>query len=160
MVSLKPVTRKDALSIIRLTVNRNQRRFVASNLRSLLDARRCRKAHGFVFPFGIYNGGVPVGFVMIGYGTDDEWYDPPGPAEGNYSLWRLMIDKRYQGRGYGREALELALKFVRSLPCGPAELCWLSFAPDNEAARRLYRSFGFRETGEKDGDELIAVLKL
>ena len=30
----------------------------------------------------------------------------------------------------------------------------------NEAARHLYRSFGFAETGEMDGEEQIAVLKL
>ena len=32
--------------------------------------------------------------------------------------------------------------------------------PENEVARRLYESFGFVETGEMDGDEVIAVLKL
>ena len=34
------------------------------------------------------------------------------------------------------------------------------FVSANEVARRLYRSFGFDETGETDGDEVIAVLKL
>ena len=30
----------------------------------------------------------------------------------------------------------------------------------DEAARQLYRSFGFVETGQMDGEELIAILKL
>ena len=30
----------------------------------------------------------------------------------------------------------------------------------NDVARELYRSFGFAETGEYDGEELIAVLEL
>lgn len=34
------------------------------------------------------------------------------------------------------------------------------FVSENEVARRLDRSFGFDETGETDGDEVIAVLKL
>ena len=71
-----------------------------------------------------------------------------------------MIDAKFQGRGYGKEALNLALEFIRTFPCGKAEYCWLSYEPENKAAQDLYRSYGFVETGEKDGEELIAVLKL
>ena len=81
-------------------------------------------------------------------------------ANGNYNLWRLMIDQKYQHRGYGKKAIELALEFVRTFPCGKAEYCWLSYEPENVVAKELYTSFGFEETGEKDGEELIAVLKL
>ena len=76
------------------------------------------------------------------------------------NLWRLMIDRDQQRKGYGREALRLALDFVRSFPCGRAEYCWLSYEPENETARRLYHSFGFAETGEMDAGEIIAALKL
>ena len=71
-----------------------------------------------------------------------------------------MIDKAYQRRGFGKEAVQLALDFIKSFPCGKAEYCWLSYEPENEAARQLYHSFGFTETGELDGEELIAVLRL
>lgn len=71
-----------------------------------------------------------------------------------------MIDKKYQNRGYGKQAVELALKFIRIFPCGKADCCWLSYEPENAAAESLYASFGFIETGEKDGEEQIAVLKL
>lgn len=37
---------------------------------------------------------------------------------------------------------------------------WLSYEPENETARRLYREYGFEETGEMDGEEVIAVLRL
>ena len=86
--------------------------------------------------------------------------DAPEIAKGNYNLWRLMIDKAYQNRGYGKEAVSLALEFIKSMPCGEAEYCWLSYEPDNAVARQMYRSFGFEETGEMDGEELIAVLRL
>ena len=97
---------------------------------------------------------------MIGFDVDDYWDDAPAIAKGNYSLLRLMIDAAYQGRGFGREAVGLAPDFIRAFPCGRAELCRLSCEPENEAARRLYASFGFRETGGKDGGEIIAALKL
>lgn len=160
MVVLKEASRKDIWKLMRLRVAQSQRTFVASNLVSFMDARQARRANGVALPFGIYADGVPVGFLMIGYDTDESWTDPPEIAKGNYNLWRLMIDRRYQKRGYGREALRQALAFIRTFPCGEAEYCWLSFAPENDVARRLYRSFGFRETGGKDGDELIAALRL
>lgn len=71
-----------------------------------------------------------------------------------------MIDKNYQNKGYGKEAVRLALELIKTFPCGKADFCWLSYEPENEIASRLYHSFGFAETGEMDGDEIIAVLKL
>ena len=90
------------------------------------------------------------------------WDDIEAPKSliNNYFIWRLMIDKRYQKRGYGREAIKLALDFIRTWPCGKAEYCSLSYEPENEVARELYRSMGFIENGEMDGDEIVAVLKL
>jgi diamine N-acetyltransferase len=97
---------------------------------------------------------------MIGFDVDDDWVDAPDIAKGNYNLWRLMIDKDYQNRGFGSKAVHLALDYIKTFPCGEAEYCWLSYEPENKAARQLYRSFGFEETGDMDGEEVIAVLKL
>ena len=71
-----------------------------------------------------------------------------------------MIDEKYQQKGYGREAVRLALEFIRTFPCGKAEYCVLSYEPENIIAKKLYASFGFEETGEIAGGEAIAVLKL
>ena len=49
---------------------------------------------------------------------------------------------------------------MRTFPCGPAEVFWLSYDPDNQKARKLYNGFGFMETGAMDGEEAIAALKL
>ncbi|ERK58798.1 hypothetical protein HMPREF1983_00698 [Gemella bergeri ATCC 700627] len=48
---------------------------------------------------------------------------------------------------------------MKKLIC-KAEYCWLSYEPENEVARKLYHSFGFTETGDMDGNEIIAILKL
>ena len=160
MIRLEKINGKNVWDILELHVGEAQKSFVASNDISIIEAFIALTHHGSAFPFGIYDDNTPVGFVMIGYGSDDEWFQPPVVAEGNYNLWRLMIDERYQGKGYGRKAMKLIMDFIAGEPCGPAEYCWLSYEPENLAAKALYASFGFRETGERDGDEIIAILKL
>ena len=63
---------------------------------------------------------------------------------------------------YAKEVMKLALDFVRTYPCGKAEYCWLSYDINNEAARNLYRSFGFEEVPSAyyEGGEMPAILKL
>lgn len=160
MVHLRKVTHGNVRELLRLEVEEYQKTFVASNNASIIEAYLALANGGHAFPFGIYDDETPVGFLMIGFGTDDDWEDAPSIARSNYNIWRLMIDKHYQHRGYGREALKLALGFVRSLPCGSADYCYLSYEPDNVAAKALYESFGFRETGETDEDELVMALEM
>ena len=92
----------------------------------------------------------PIGFLMIGYGMSEDDFEGEDSAsiemvKKSYCLWRFMIDKRYQGKGYGKKAMELALDYIRTFPCGKADICWLSYEPENEVAKKLYASFGFIE---------------
>ena len=160
MLKLVKVSGQNVWDILNLKVAENQRHFVASNDRSIIEAYTAITGNGYAFPFGIYENDTLIGFLMIGYGTDDYWDDAPSVAIDNYSLWRLMIAEKYQNKGYGREAVRLALEFINTFPCGKAECCWLSYEPENYVARHLYQSFGFVETDERDCNELIAVLKL
>jgi diamine N-acetyltransferase len=160
MLRLEKVNGANVWDVLKLSVNDEQKDFVASNEVSIVEAYTAITANGFAFPFGIYDDDILVGFVMVGFDTDDYWEDAPAIAKENYNLWRLMIDKKYQHKGYGKKAVELALDFIRTFPCGKAEYCWLSYEPENTVAKELYASFGFKETGDMDGEEIIAVLKL
>lgn len=60
----------------------------------------------------------------------------------------------------GENVWNIFLDFIKTYPCGKAEYCWLSYEPENTVAKRLYESFGFAETGDMDGEEIIAVLRL
>lgn len=160
MLRIEKVTANNVWEILKLRVGEGQKSFVAGNDVSIIEAYTTITGGGHAFPFGVYDGDTPVGFFMVGFGTDEYWENPPEIAKNNYNLWRLMIDERYQNRGYGKETMGLALDFIRTQPCGKAEYCWLSYEPENEVARRLYYSFGFRETGDMDEEEVIAALKL
>ncbi|MBR6186242.1 MAG: GNAT family N-acetyltransferase [Clostridia bacterium] len=161
-IHLEKLTWDTVDGVLKLRVKKEQKGFVASNSDSLIDAYFAATEEKFpVYPLGIYLGKKPVGFLMIGY--DCPWakgcYGLPADY---YYIWRLMIDKRYQGNGYGKEALGQALAFIRSFPCGKADYCWLSYEPENEVARKLYLSVGFEEKPElwKEDMEMPAVLKL
>lgn len=160
MLHLEKINGSNVWDILKLAVSESQKNYVAANDISIIEAYTAITGNGYAFPFGIYDDEIPVGFLMIGFDVDDYWTDAPEIARGNYNLWRLMIDQAWQNRGYGKQAVQLALDFIKSMPCGKAEYCWLSYEPENEAARQLYQSFGFAETGEMDGDERIAVLRL
>lgn len=160
MLRLEPVNGRNVWPIVNLNVREDQKGFVATNSESIIEAYIAEKFNGHAYPFGIFDDDTPVGFLMIGYGVDDYWTDAPRIAEGNYNLWRLMIDEKYQRMGYGRQAIRLALDFIHTYPCGEAECCYLSYEPENAVAKKLYNAMGFRETGEQDGEEIIAALKL
>lgn len=158
-VQLKPVDNSNVWKIIKLSVKEEQRGFVASNTNSIIDAYVTVTANKVALPFGLYQDDTLVGFVMLGYGVVDE-EDEPEIAKENYCLWRFMIDKSFQKQGLGKQAMQAVLDYIRTWPCGQAEYCWLSYEPENTVAKALYAAFGFEETGELCGDEVVAVCKL
>jgi len=153
MVRLEKINEKNYRNCIKLEVKDKQKNFVASNVFSLAQAYISMIEKDIVsMPYAIFNDENMVGFVMI------EYYKEKG--EMVYEIGRMMIDKDYQGMGYGRDAMEKSIKMINELPCGPAKVINISYIPDNHTARKLYLSLGFVETGEMEGDEVCAELKL
>lgn len=141
-INFQAITKDNWRECIKLATREDQKHFVASNLYSLCEA----SYEPGCFPLAIYDVENMVGFVM--YGIDDE----------KQETWivRLMIDQRYQGKGYGRAALErIVQRLVREHNCPEI---FISAEPENEHAIGLYERFGFVKTGDiLDGE---AVLKL
>lgn len=144
VVELREITKDDVRAICRLAVGPSQMSFVAPNAVSFAEALFEPKA----WYRGVYADGTPVGFAMLSIDRDAP----------EYYLWRFMIDARYQGRGYGRAALELIVDFVRTLPRA-AELL-VSWVPAVGGPEPFYRGLGFVPTGEMDGIEVVARLTL
>ena len=159
MIQLRRIDSSNIWKVIKLSVKEEQTNFVATNTGSILEAYSTIIDGNVALPFGIYNENCLVGFVMFGYDTVDG-EDDPAIAINNYCIWRFMIDKDYQGKGLGKEALQVALEYLRSEPCGKAKYCWLSYEPENMVAKALYTSMGFHENGEMCGEEVVSVLKL
>ncbi|GKX68204.1 GNAT family N-acetyltransferase [Inconstantimicrobium mannanitabidum] len=92
---------------------------------------------------------------MLAYSKANESTD-----ENTYWIWRFMVDKQYQGKGYGRKTMEKVLELIKTFPHGKASSIQLSYEPENIVAKTLYASFGFKETGEIEDGELVARLTL
>lgn len=161
-IHLEKVTKENAYRLTLLKVNKEQKEYVAENKWSLVNAYLATVEGKPVYPFGIYLGKKPMGFVMIGYDAYFLEDGDPDILKGTYFIWRMMIDKKYQGKGYGKKAFQLALDFIRTFPAGKSDLCWISYEPENVVAKNLYASFGFEEypQGYKEGEEMPAILKL
>ena len=95
-VSLREVTGKTVIAITRLAVDKSQDGFVAPNAISFAQALFAPEA----WYRAIYLDDTPVGFVML----EDQTLSVPPPADPRISLWRYMIDARYQRQGIGRVA--------------------------------------------------------
>ena len=74
-------------------------------------------------------------------------------GEGDAYSWSFYIDKRYQGKGYGKSAAEAAVRLLKA--ADPDKPIKLATEKDNAKAQNLYRSLGFRLLPEFDGDDIV-----
>jgi diamine N-acetyltransferase len=143
-VRLSEITVDNWRECIELGVRDEQTDLVPSNLYSIAEAQFYPDA----VPLAIYNDqGDMVGFVMCGVEV----------SSGKWKIFRLMIDRVYQGRGYGRAAIEQVITRLAAQP-GCDEIL-ISYKPTNDAARHLYASLGFVEQKANE-DKVTACLEL
>ena len=159
MIIFKEITNANIWKVCLLEPFENQKDFVAENMQSLADAYATRNEGNNALPLAVYNDFDLIGFIMIGKGTVGNENESNLIKE-NYSLWRLMIDKKYQRKGLGKQTIDAAINLIRTFPFGEAKKVWLSYEKENTRARDIYRKYGFVENGEMCGNEIIAVYEL
>ena len=101
MIHLEEITNKNIWKVCTLEVMEGQKNFVADNIQSLAEAFATRNEGNHALPLAVYNDADLIGFVMIGKGTVGNENESE-LIRNNYSLWRLMIDQKYQGKGLGK----------------------------------------------------------
>jgi diamine N-acetyltransferase len=142
VVSLREITAETVRRICELEPHQAQSGFVAPNAVSIAQAHFNPVA---VFR-AVYADDEPVGFIM--------WRPDDGAS---CFLWRFMIDKDHQGKGYGRQAIALWLKSL--LPQGYT-LARTSYVPGPGGPHGFYLAQGFRDTGEcrANGERLMELV--
>jgi diamine N-acetyltransferase len=143
-VILRAITKDNWEEAAELKVRDDQTDFVALNVWSIAES----KFYDALKPMAIYDDEAMVGFLM--YGRD--------PQDRQYWLYRFMIDRRYQHRGFGRAALTRLIDLLKRTP--DCDAVNVGYDPVNALAERLYLSMGFEKTGKAPWGELTARLSL
>jgi histidinol dehydrogenase len=146
--SVRPVDGSNAEAVMKLQVAAGQRQFVAPVDRSLAQAAYAPAGRALA----MFDGDTPVGMMLL----YDARQDKDEPANQLY-VWRLLVDARFQKRGYGRRAMQWVLDEARR--GGYAEV-GLSHVDKPGHAGAFYEKLGFDYTGEMDGIERKMLLKL
>ncbi|WP_077617399.1 GNAT family N-acetyltransferase [Bacillus sinesaloumensis] len=136
-IILRDVTMENLLDVIRLKSEDKEfalfEKWIASNVFSLAQA----KVQPDWVTKAIYDRTQLIGFTM--YGLENE--------RNRFELCRIMIDYKYQGKGYGTLAVkEIISEMIKTLPF--CDEIYLSVIPTNLAAIHVYTKAGFAKTGE------------
>ena len=151
IIKLEPINENNKDAVLALSVREDQPH-VAPNWYSLKEADETNAEHpGTARPFAICADDRLVGFCMFSVDPEDEDEDD------RYWLWRFMIDKAEQGKGYGQAALGEIIRYFRAIG---ADRLLLSTGPGNKRGLHVYHKAGFRETGCIDCGETVLRLWL
>jgi len=146
VVSLEPIDDSNRGLVEALGVSPIQEQFVAGVADSLVEA--VEEPGGRAIYWAIYAEDIPVGFVMISDEVDGPGYIPQ-------YLWRLLIDQRYQGRGYGAAALDLIVEYFQRRP--GVEVIRTSCGEGDGSPLGFYERYGFTRTGDRVFDDEILL---
>lgn len=162
MIQLREINHDNWQECIELEVTEQQRQYVNPNIFSLAEAYAhsdANKADAEEYyrciPYAIYNDDEMIGFAMITYEKESDFDD-----KACYEVYRIMIDKSYQGKGYGKEAIKLLLNYINTFPYGDAENVFAAWHPNNEASAKLFEGYGFSVVGEDEDGAVRGRLKL
>jgi diamine N-acetyltransferase len=142
IVTLRAISNDNREAVLALRVAAEQERFVGSVRGALDDA--AEYPHANPWYRAVYASDEPVGFVMVSWNVQPRLPDIIGP----WFLWKMIIDWRYQRRGYGAEAVRQVAELIRTE--GATELL-ISYLPEEGGPAGFYQRLGFVPTGEFDG---------
>jgi len=148
VVSLRPITDANREAVEALDVAPDQGRFVSGVRESILEGVEEPDAQALYW--AIYAEETPVGFVMIA----DEVGSPDYIA---HYLWKLLIDERYQRRGFGTATLDLIVEYFRNRGVGTM---WTSSGQGQGSPVTFYERYGFKRTGDSHGNEILLRLEI
>ena len=157
MVSLKKITHQNlCICIYDIETTEEQKDFFDSNVESLAEAYASITNGGFATPYAVYDKDIMVGFVMYTFADKPGGDLLPPYVLPCYYIWRVLIDKNQQRKGYGKQAIEE----IKTMPYGKADRIYTSWNPNNTASKSLFQSFGFVETDNTDNGEIVVKLDI
>ena len=148
MVTLVPIDDGNRAAVEALRTTPAQERFVSPVTASMLEA--IEEPGARAIQWAVYDGETSVGFVMIADEVDGEDYIP-------HYLWKLLIDERFQRRGYGTATLDQIVAYFRSRG---VDVLTTSAGQGDGSPLPFYEGYGFENTGEIHDGEVVLRLRL
>jgi diamine N-acetyltransferase len=150
------VTEDDDEAVMGLRRGPGQERYLGRMVGHFEDAISDAKACPRMWSVHDAATGQLVGFVMISDNIPAETLAADDDIVGPYYLWRLLIDHRFQGRGYGAATIDAVVEYVRSRP--NAEVLLTSCKAGEGSPQPFYLHYGFEKTGqEKWGEDILRL---
>ena len=143
MITIKQIDTENFWDIISLSLEKEQEELIVSNAVSIAQAY----VQPECIPLAIYDNEIPIGFVMYCIDRDD----------GEYWIYRLMVDKSYQNKGYGRQGMKQVVEIIKQ--DNTHHKIYLGVHLNGGASVHLYKSMGFVFNGQVFGKEHIMVLE-
>ena len=133
-VHFKNIDNSNEYKVRNIKLKPGQEKFIETVDECLKEADTYREWH----PIAIYNYTEIIGFAMYrSFGLNkDTWID------------RIMIDEKYQGKGYGKTAMMELIDIVSKE--FEVNVIYLSISDENKIAYSLYKSIGFEFMNERD----------
>lgn len=141
-ITIRPISKENWHDAIQLKVNKEQEEFIASNLFSIAEVQFLENFKAM----GVYLDNDMIGFALFGIDSDD----------GNFWIYRLMVDQKYQGRGFGYHAVLNVIHEIKQQNHSQIPCIMIGYQPSNEGARNTYRKAGFIETEMAPWGEQLA----
>ncbi|MFD4707812.1 GNAT family N-acetyltransferase [Gottfriedia sp. NPDC058432] len=145
-IHLKIVTRENWEEAIKLEVDKEQLHFVPSVAVSIAKVYIKPDGENVEYiPFAIYDDQTMVGFIMHAFEEH---------TTNSYWINGFLIDKRFQGQGYGKLAFAEMIKWITNKfqQCNEIRL---TVHKDNKLAMNLYKQSEFNSTGNYFGEEEV-----
>ncbi|HEY1277680.1 MAG TPA: GNAT family N-acetyltransferase [Thermoleophilaceae bacterium] len=148
-------TAADRAAVMGLRRGPGQDRYVSSMEESFEEADREPRAMPRPWAVRDAESGALVGFAMI---SDNIPQPMDDDLVGPYFLWKLLIDERYQRRGYGAATIDAVVDYVRGRP--EADVLYTSCSDGPGSPRGFYLRYGFTDTGRVESGENVLALDL
>lgn len=150
------VTEDDEEAVMGLRRGPGQERYLGRMISHFEDAVSDARACPRMWSVHDAGSGQLVGFVMISDGIPAEALAADDDMVGPYYLWRLLVDHRHQGRGYGAATIDAVVRYLRTRP--DADTLLTSCAAGEGSPQPFYLHYGFEPTGEqKWGEDLLRL---
>lgn len=146
-LEFNPVDESNFYEVVKLEIRPEQSGFVASNAYSLAECYIYRENND-VFPYAIALDGKAIGFVLLDVDFEEK----------HATIWRIMIDAMYQGKGLGKRAIIGVIDLIRQ--SFGFDAIYIDYRLENTCAKHLYESLGFKPIKFNDHGEQVMLLDL